>query len=174
MGIVYFDKHKLSKKDNRVLEGHNINKSLQIYCDFFERLDPNEFELYEGLFHYRVKYSNPVEDVAGVDKIRKIFTEIIGQCKAARLHIIDTAVSGQHAMVYWRFYPHKHDPKSIVGMTRIKFNGYGRVISHTDVWDRSQANYHKNKNWLRRWFGWLMPWTTRTGGRSWFHVKPPY
>lgn len=172
MGVVYFDKHKAQKMDQPTNVGHSVKKSLQIYCDFFERLSPDEFELYQGLYHYRVRYSNPVDDVNGVERIQHIFSTIISRCDAPRLDVLDTAVSGQHAMGYWRFSPNKKSTNAIVGMSRIKFDGYGRVISHRDVWDRSQASYASKLRWWHRLLGLAGKKPKRASKPVKFH-KPP-
>ena len=152
--------HLKTRRRGPVAVGQNlgVEQHLNAYCRFFESLDKHDFDFLRGYFNYRVRYSNPLCDVRGVDRVQAVFERLYRRCEAPQLIICDTAVSGQHGLIYWKFVRHKKRPNSTVvtGMSRVKFDGYGRVVSHRDIWDASHAPRRplaRLRDAWRRWFG---------------------
>lgn len=160
------------------LNSHSVEQSLERYCQFFEKLDPDNFDIFPGFYHYRVRYSSPLHDVNGPDKIRAVFEQLVHRCESPRLIIRDFSVSGQHGFIYWKFLRDSEQPRPVVvtGLSRIKFDGYGRVVSHRDIWDTGVAPrrpWHRFRDWwdikvMRR------PKKKRAAPPKEFHGSPPF
>lgn len=151
MKVVQLDSKRSEAKKNT---GYTPQQSLAHYCQFFEKLDPDNFDLFPDFYHYRVRYSSPLHDVNGPDKIRAIFEQLIHHCESPKLIIRDQSINGQHGFVYWKFIRNSQQkaPTVVTGLTRIKFDGYGRVISHRDIWDTGVAprsSWSRLRDWLR-------------------------
>jgi|GEM_PF-6754222 len=169
-----------SKRDNVAkLKTHSIEQNLERYCQFFERLDADSFDLFPSFYHYRVRYSSPLHDVNGPEKIKAIFKQLVQRCESPRLIIRDFTVTGQHGFVYWKFVRNGDKPHAVAvtGLSRIKFDGYGRVVSHRDIWDTGSAprnTWHRLRDWWGGMFSRRSKKARRAAPPKEFHGSPPF
>lgn len=172
---------KLDTRRGKVasIQAHSVEQSLARYCRFFEKLEPDDFDLFPSFYHYRVRYSSPLHDVNGSDKIKSIFDELVHRCEAPKLVVRDYAVNGQHGFIYWKFFRNAEDSRCpvVTGLSRIKFDGYGRIISHRDIWDTGSAPRNRMHQW-RDWWRGLFSRKSKPGKRAAppkeFHGSPPF
>ena len=134
-----------------------VEQRLATYCRMIESLERDDFDFIRGLYNYRVHYSSPLCDVRGVDRMALMLSDLFERCESPRLMICDSAVSGQHGFIYWKFLrdDRRADCPAVVGVSRVLFDGYGRVVSHRDIWDASDVPRRPLaglRDRLRRWF----------------------
>jgi steroid delta-isomerase len=117
------------------------------YAQFFAKLSPNGLDDIAAWFAPDARLKDPFNDVRGPEAIRAVLAHMFDVTHEPRFEILESACHGRTAMYYWRFRfardearRHVHD---IEGMSRVEFDGRGRVLSHVDYWDPAEGLYEK-------------------------------
>ncbi|MGD9888977.1 MAG: nuclear transport factor 2 family protein [Halothiobacillaceae bacterium] len=117
----------------------NIQAATERYSDLFSQLTPNDLQRFDEYFAANARFSDPFNEVQGVDAIRKVFAHMYKQCAAPRFVVHNYAISGQIAYLHWRFDCDKN--LSIDGLSKVVFDELGMVQEHIDYWDAAAQVY---------------------------------
>ena len=117
------------------------------YVDFFENLTKEDTkDLYKNFFDVNSSFEDPFQKVKGLDAIYKVF-EYMYETLCEPKFIVDEIVeNGSVAYLKWHFFfklSPKAEEQSFIGVSRVKFDSIGMVVSHVDYWDAAYNVYEK-------------------------------
>jgi hypothetical protein len=124
----------------------HLQKPLEDYIQFFERISERSLGLLDQLVEPNVYFSDPFNEVTGVENMKKIFKHMFKTVRNPKFRVLDRAFGGDEKTVYlkWVFTGEsKMGPLEITGMSEILFSNQGRVLSHIDHWDAGQKFYER-------------------------------
>lgn len=130
---------------------------LKSYIEAFEQLTPDNLSKLGDLFSEEVYFKDPFNAVNGKADTLAIFEHMFATTQNPKFIVIDAAIKGDIAMLYWKFHfqmPSKNssNPKEqmIEGMSRVCFDENGLVKEHIDYWDPAEQIYSQVPvlNWL--------------------------
>ncbi len=137
-------------------------QALRRYVDFFESLTPNRLVEMEEVFAPEARFSDPFNDVFGVEAIEGVFRHMYATTEGARFEVIEAVAGSEVCFLFWRFYflPRGKSgfPWCIEGTSRVRFDRHGKVVEHIDYWDPAMQLYARLPvigalmRWLRRRF----------------------
>ena len=123
-------------------------QGLQSYIDAFEQLTPESLSKLSELFSEDVYFKDPFNAVNGKPNTLAIFEHMFATTENPKFIVIDAAMEGDIAMLYWKFHfqlPSKSksgaNEQMIEGMSRVCFDGQGLVKEHIDYWDPAEQIY---------------------------------
>lgn len=114
---------------------------IESYGRFFETLSP-EFsdEEFEAVFAPDAHFSDPFQSVVGVEAIINVFRHMYETLKNPRFEILETLGNEDKGYIRWRFH---YDSSSFEGVSHVRFDSEGKVLSHIDYWDAASNVYEK-------------------------------
>lgn len=112
--------------------------ALAAYCAFYESLAPERLDELDRLLAPDVRFVDPFNDVSGIPAVRLIFEHMFRQCADARFQVLHTAVADHTGYIQWHFYC---GGIRVEGVSRVSFDGQGRVRRHVDYWDPARQLY---------------------------------
>jgi ketosteroid isomerase-like protein len=123
------------------------------YAGFFENLTRNSLTNLTELTTPDLRFRDPFHDAVGRDAMQAILDKMFRQLANPRFRVIRTVVDGDTAFLEWLFTAKTRRGRDwhIEGVTRLRFDGTGRVIEHIDYWDAAAGLYEH----LRA-IGWLV------------------
>ena len=120
---------------------------LQSYVDFFSSLSPDSLEHIDRVMTEDVYFSDPFNDVTGLDAARRIFMHMFRDLDDPVFAVLNAAISENDnsiGLLHWRLnatMKRKNTPLIIEGMSVIRFAADGRVQQHIDHWDAGRQIY---------------------------------
>jgi len=123
-----------------------VEQALAGYVRFFEELSPDTVAWIERLCVPDVRFKDPFNDFQDRARLRRLFERMFLRLHQPRFYVRDQALSGQTAYLRWTFtFRLKRRPKPwvIEGMSEVRFDGAGQVVSHIDHWDAAEQFYEK-------------------------------
>jgi steroid delta-isomerase len=117
---------------------------MQTYIKFFEGLTHEDLPRFDSIFSADVHFKDPFNDVHGLSALKQIFSHMFQQCEDTRFEVTDACQCGDRAFLRWDFH---FTPKGraghyrLHGLSRICFDGEGRVCEHIDYWDPAEQLY---------------------------------
>ena len=109
---------------------------LDALIDWYGNLSPDRVHEAGTLYHEQARFTDPFNDVQGLEAIEAVFRHMFETTQHPRFHISDTQVQGQTAWVSWTFECRVRGvDASVEGVTRLDFGDDGRVTRHRDFWD---------------------------------------
>jgi len=132
-------------------------QQLQSYIDAFEQLTPQSLSKLGELFSEEVYFKDPFNAVNGKVATLAIFEHMFATTKNPKFTVIEAAMEGDIAMLFWKFHfqhPSKDssnpNEQMIEGMSRVCFDENGLVKEHIDYWDPAEQIYSQVPvlNWL--------------------------
>ncbi|BCN94362.1 hypothetical protein THMIRHAM_21470 [Thiomicrorhabdus immobilis] len=129
------------------------NANLTAYIEAFEQLSPETLPQLAERFSESVLFKDPFNCVTGKSATLAIFEHMFATTQSPQFIVIDAAMDGDIALLYWKFYfvlPSSQKQQCIEGMSRVQFNEEGLVTEHIDHWDAGEQVYGKIPllNWL--------------------------
>lgn len=112
--------------------------ALAAYCAFYESLTPESLGALESLLAPDARFTDPFNDVTGIPAVRLVFEHMFRQCADARFQVLHTALAGQTGYIQWHFHC---GGLKVEGVSRVSFDGEGRVRRHADYWDPAGQIY---------------------------------
>jgi len=114
------------------------------YLKLFANLNKDNINDFDGLVANDIIFSDPFNNVKGLNNFKKIFYHMFDNVKQPRFVIIDYTQKKDHVYLKWKmsFYAFKA-LQMIEGMSDITLNKEGRVLSHIDYWDSLNGLYVK-------------------------------
>ena len=117
---------------------------LRRYAEYCEALTPPSLEALDALMTPDVVFSDPFNDVQGLEATRRIFEHMFRELEDARFTIAGAATTDdqQAGLLRWTFTAvSRGRPLRIEGMSQVRFAPDGRVCSHIDYWDAGRLIY---------------------------------
>ena len=136
-------------------------QGLQRVAAFYERLAPESLDRLGEVYAADAAFTDPFNDVIGVDAIRRIFEHMFATVHLPVFKVDAIASEGRNGFLTWTFsfQTGKAGARrdwTVKGATHVRFNAHGKVCMHYDYWDPAQALYEKTPlvggvfRWLRR------------------------
>ena len=124
-----------------------MNKYAIEYADFFENLTKEDTkELYKNFFDVNSSFEDPFQKVKGIDAIYKVFEHMYETLDEPKFIVDEIIQNDSVAYLKWHFYfklSQSAEEQSFIGVSRVKFDSIGMVISHVDYWDAAYNIYEK-------------------------------
>lgn len=123
-----------------------MDKDLRAYADFLEGLSPQTLATLDRFVTPDVRFSDPFNDVAGVDAMRRVFQDMFETVDHLRFTVTDAMREGEGGFIRWdfRFEPRRFRGRGewiIPGVSHLGFAPDGRVYRHADYWDAAGQLY---------------------------------
>lgn len=118
------------------------------YQRYWEELSPATVDSLRELAAPGMRFADPFNDVAGVDKVLQVLRAGFDDTDGLRFAFRDRAAS-EAGVVYYRwqcsFRPKRSRgaPWVIEGMSEVRFGADGRVVEHVDHWDSGSQFYRR-------------------------------
>ncbi|MDE1153416.1 MAG: nuclear transport factor 2 family protein [Micavibrio sp.] len=124
---------------------HPLDDALKRYIAFYETLSPETLPQAHTVFTEDARFKDPFNDVRGLDKIDRVFTDMFKTVGTPDFHVTGSGWNGD-ATCYlrWRFTYRvggKGETIMVEGMSDVTFAADGKVSSHIDFWDAAQGLY---------------------------------
>lgn len=128
-----------------------IERGFNDYLKFFKNFSLETIGDLDAHMVDQVYYSDPFNTVTGKDELKEIWQRYFEVTKDTRITISTTALNGDQAFVSWDMtykVPTKKkdspfDRLSISGVSELKFDPAGRLVSRIDYWDAASRFYEK-------------------------------
>lgn len=121
-----------------------VDQAVAGYIRYFTELSPETVGRIDRLAVPDVHFKDPFNDFHSRDRLRHLFQDMFRKLVAPRFIVRDHAVSGQIAYLRWTFtFRVGRNPKPwvIEGMSEVRFDHAGHVVSHIDHWDAGEQFY---------------------------------
>lgn len=106
------------------------------YLNLFSNLNKENIKKFDDLVVKDIIFIDPFNNIKGLDNFKNIFYHMFDTVEEPKFDIVDYAQNKDHIFLKWKmtFYAFKAS-QTIEGMSDIKLNKEGKVISHLDYWD---------------------------------------
>lgn len=112
---------------------------IESYGHFFETLSPTfKDEEFEAVFATDARFADPFQSVVGIKAIIGVFRHMYATLKNPRFEILETFGDADKGYIRWRFH---YDSSSFEGVSHVRFDSEGKVLSHIDYWDAASNVY---------------------------------
>ena len=103
---------------------------------WYGSLTPESVARVREFYHEEASFRDPFNKVSGHRAIEAVFQHMFENCTEPRFTIKDAHQSGDYAWVTWRFTLRlRGAPAEVEGVSRLRFEGGGRISEHCDYWD---------------------------------------
>ncbi len=117
-------------------------EALEAYVRFWETLTPESLERLGDLAAPEVRFSDPFNDVQGLDGFRAVFDDMFARVLEPHFQVTDRALGEEACFLRWRFtFRSRSRGWRIDGVSEVRFDAAGRVLSHVDHWDAARQLY---------------------------------
>jgi len=127
------------------------------YRHFLETLTPHSLERLHDYVAQDVRFRDPFNDVTGADAMQRLFAHMFAAVGPLHFCVSAAITEGDRCLMSWRFEAVlRGKPWAFDGMSEVRFNADGLVVSHFDYWDAASALYERLPligpllAWLRR------------------------
>lgn len=123
-----------------------VEEAVAGYIRYYADLTPENVGRIDRLAVPDVHFKDPFNDFRSRDRLRHTFEQMFVKLKQPRFIIRDHALSGQTAYLRWTFtFRVGGNPKPWVveGMSEVRFDHAGHVVSHIDHWDAAEQFYER-------------------------------
>ena len=114
------------------------------YVAFYESLAPETLGQLDSLCAPTVRFSDPFNDVNGIDAYRAILIRMFEDVVDPRFKVLDRAMSGRVAYLRWQFSfvsRNGENKWTFNGMSEVHIDETGCVTLHVDHWDAGSQFY---------------------------------
>lgn len=117
------------------------------YCRYFETIEPPSVDRLDDLAIEAMIFEDPFNKLQLRSDVKRVFQEMFDQMDNPAFKVLSTSWSPDRESVIlkWRFTgrAHKLGPVDFDGMSEVRFNEDGKVVSHIDFWDAGTHFYEK-------------------------------
>lgn len=118
------------------------------YARAFTALTAHEVEGLRALVAPEVRFSDPFNDVRGVDRFIAVFARALADIEELTFATSKIAVDGDTAFLRWTM---RGRPRTrwlggtlvVAGVSEVRFDATGRVVEHVDHWDAAGQLYER-------------------------------
>ena len=106
------------------------------YINLFSNLSPNNINEFDNLISKDIIFSDPFNNIKGINAFKNIFYHMFEKVKKPRFFILDYSMNKQRVFLKWKmtFFAFK-SLQIIEGMTELLLNDAGKISIHKDYWD---------------------------------------
>lgn len=114
------------------------------YRAYLESLSPDDLKHLEQYVSKDVHFRDPLNDVKGVEAMRKVFLHMYDTLGPVTFTVRHAASDADTCLMSWRFSANlRGSPWDFEGTSVVRFNAEGQVLAHTDYWDAAGSLYEK-------------------------------
>ena len=114
------------------------------YRAYLESLSPADLMHLEKYVSKDVHFQDPLNDVNGVEAMRKVFLHMYDTVGPVTFTVLHAASDADTCLMSWRFSANlRGSPWNFEGTSVVQFNPEGQVLAHTDYWDAAGSLYEK-------------------------------
>lgn len=120
---------------------------LRAYAAWWEALTPESVTAGRALLAPGVRFKDPFQDIAGVDRVEAMLRHMFAAIEEPRFRTLDAALGTSAGYLRWRFTGQRRGAGpgtpgfAIEGMSEVAFDATGRVAAHIDHWDAASQVY---------------------------------
>lgn len=112
------------------------------YVKFLKTLSIDQLEELSTYVTSDVQFSDPFNDVTGVENMRQVFLDMFEHVGPINFTIMDAKGDSDVGVLVWKFEAHLlKKPWAFEGTTVLEFAEDGRVSKHSDHWDAARNFY---------------------------------
>jgi steroid delta-isomerase len=120
---------------------------VQRVVDAFERLQPDRIPALMALYAEGAGFRDPFNDVRGRPAIERVYRHMFEVLDAPRFVVLETLVQGDRCALTWDFHFRLRGrtprPIRIHGLSKLDFDGDGRIAMHRDYWDAAEEFWER-------------------------------
>ena len=114
------------------------------YIRYLESLAPKTLDVMGDYVADDVHFSDPFNDVHGVESMAGVFRHMFDNIKDIEFRIHRAAMDGNTCLMAWRFEGKLEGRKwTFNGCSTVTFSSDGLVTDHVDYWDAAQNFYRR-------------------------------
>jgi ketosteroid isomerase-like protein len=126
----------------------NRSAQLQRTVAFWETMSRESLAGIASVYTEDVKFRDPFNDIAGIEKLRHICDDMFVRLDAPRFRILETVEQDNRAFLTWDFTFRiktlkPNVTRTIHGGSHLTFAPDGRVCVHRDYWDAAGELYEQ-------------------------------
>lgn len=121
-----------------------IEAAARRYADFWRELEPETTGRLRELAAPELRFVDPFNDLRGRDTVVAMLNHMFQSVEQVRFDITRTAVDREVAFYRWDFTCKVRGRRigvAIAGMSEVRFDAAGLVLSHIDHWDAASQVY---------------------------------
>ncbi len=116
--------------------------AVDAYVRFWETLSPASLGRLEEVASPDVRFTDPFNDVRGLAGFRSVFDDMFRRVSEPCFRVTGRAVDGDLCFLRWEFtFRGRGRDWRIDGVSEVRFDASGRVLSHVDHWDAAGQFY---------------------------------
>ena len=114
---------------------------IENYGDFFAHLNADfDDEVFHAVFAPDAYFHDPFQEVHTANAIIKIFRHMYRTLDNPKFEILDSIGDEKKGFIRWSFV---YGQERFEGVSHVRFDDKGRVVSHIDYWDAASNVYEK-------------------------------
>ena len=116
----------------------------ECYVEFLRTLSIDKLDMLSKHVTPDVRFSDPFNDVTGIDNMRQVFLEMFQQVGPINFTVLDARGDEEIGVLVWRYEAHLlKKPWIFEGTSVLKYSKDGRVSEHVDYWDAARNFYER-------------------------------
>lgn len=121
-----------------------MSTAVDAYVRFWETLSPDSLQRMDELADPEVHFQDPFNDVRGLAGFRAVFEDMFQRVSEPRFRVTSRADEGALCFLRWDFtFRRGSRDWRITGVSEVRFDASGRVLSHIDHWDAASQLYER-------------------------------
>ena len=119
-------------------------EAVDAYVRFWETLSPESLNRLEEIAAPDIRFTDPFNDVQGLAGFRAVFDDMFHRVSEPRFRVTSRALGDDTCFLRWDFTFRNHNREwLIIGVSEVRFDESGRVVSHVDHWDAASQLYER-------------------------------
>tara|TARA_B100000767_G_scaffold198932_1_gene185829 strand:+ start:54 stop:479 length:426 start_codon:yes stop_codon:yes gene_type:complete len=120
------------------------NSIFEEYINLFSKLTLKNINEFDKIVDKNIEFIDPFNSVKGIKSFKSIFFHMFEKIKEPKFIILDYSINNRRLFLKWEmsFFAFNFKQK-IIGMSEIKCNDKGKIISHYDYWDSMNGLFIK-------------------------------
>jgi steroid delta-isomerase len=112
------------------------------FINLLKNYGADELQSLGTIYSNDVQYEDPINKGKNLTHLKLILEDLLKVFKGVRFESIHSAHTDEFAFVSWKMrYKFRNKTYEIDGVSRLRFNGSGKITEHKDYWDASFPLY---------------------------------
>lgn len=112
------------------------------FVNFLEYFSSETLAELDTIYHGDITYIDPINKGQGIEHLRLIMQDLLKVFKNVKFELLEISENNQLAFVCWNMsYKFRGKDYLINGVSKLDFDGSGKIIKHEDYWDASFPLY---------------------------------
>ena len=121
-----------------------MNAGPRPYCDYLERIHPDNLGELMSLISQDVHFKDPFNDVRGAGAMYAIFADMFEHVRDLKFRIHERFEKDAVTVIHWTMSGEvMGEAWSVEGMSRLSFDAHGLLAEHVDYWDAASGLYER-------------------------------